>query len=89
MEEWTEKTRQWLLEHIIWPLVRDIEEVTKAGLPLTKPLTQAMTQATPTATTTSSISSIWYPFQGAPQPTASSFSQVKDCLDIKHDWAFF
>ncbi len=31
---------KWLLRHIIWPLVKDIEELSKAGLPLTRPLNE-------------------------------------------------
>lgn len=76
MEEWTERTRQWLLEHVIWPLVRDIKEVTKAGLPLTKPLTQAQTSATAATTDGTASSSLWYGFRAAPQPTTNSFSQA-------------
>lgn len=73
MEEWTERTRQWLVEQIVWPLVRDIQEVTKAGLPLTKPLTQAV--STQAAAASSAPTSMWYSFQSAPQPTTTSFSQ--------------
>jgi len=66
MEEWTERTRQWLLEQVVWPLVRDIKEVTQGGLPPTKPLVQAAATPAP---------SFWYSVQSAPQPTLGAFTQ--------------